>query len=179
MTGVLLINLGTPDQPTTDAVRRYLRQFLSDPRVIDIHPLARALLLNLIILPFRSPKSAAAYQKIWTEQGSPLLVHSQAFAGAVAKKLADSHVVALGMRYGSPSIESAIRQLVGRGVSEICILPLYPQYSSSATGSSIEEVFRVTGKMWNVPPIKVLTPFLAIRDLSTPLPKGGGQSWTG
>ena len=82
-TGLLLVNVGTPDAPTTGAVRRYLREFLSDPRVIDISPVARALLLNLVILPFRSPRSAAAYRKIWTDRGSPLHFHSQDLAKAV------------------------------------------------------------------------------------------------
>jgi len=159
MVGILLINLGTPDAPTTPAVRRYLKQFLSDPRVIDIHPLARQLLLKLIILPFRSPKSAEAYQKIWTEKGSPLLVHTLALGEAVAKKLGPNYAVEIGMRYGSPSIESAFNKLVKKGVSEIKVLPLFPQYASSSTGSALEELFRVARKQTLIPPLSTLPPF--------------------
>src|SRR5262245_60733315 len=100
MTGLLLINLGTPDEPTPRAVRRYLRQFLSDPRVIDIHPAARWLLLNLIILPRRPRQSAEAYAKIWTERGSPLRFHGEDLAAALQARLGDGWRVELGMRYG-------------------------------------------------------------------------------
>ncbi len=157
--GVLLINLGTPKAPTAKDVRRYLRQFLSDPRVIDINPVGRWLLVNLIIAPFRSPKSAAAYRKIWTERGSPLLFHTQDLGRAVAERLGENYAVEIGMRYGEPSIESALRRLFDRGVREVRILPLYPQYSSSATGSTQEEVFRVAKRMWNITPVQFLLPF--------------------
>ncbi|MCC6272604.1 MAG: ferrochelatase [Deltaproteobacteria bacterium] len=157
--GVLLINLGTPKAPTAKDVRRYLRQFLSDPRVIDINPVGRWLLVNLIVAPFRSPKSAAAYRKIWTERGSPLLFHTQDLGRAVAERLGEDYAVEIGMRYGEPSIESALRRLFDRGVREVRILPLYPQYSSSATGSTQEEVFRVAKRMWNITPLQFLLPF--------------------
>ncbi len=159
MMGILLINLGTPDAPTTRSVRRYLRQFLSDPRVIDIHPVARWLLLNFIILPFRSPKSATAYQKIWTNQGSPLLFNTMALGEAVAKKLGPHYAVEVGMRYGSPSIESALNKLKKKGVLKIKALPLFPQYASSSTGSALEELSRVAGKQINTPPLSILPPF--------------------
>jgi ferrochelatase len=157
--GVLLINLGTPDAPTTPAVRRYLRQFLSDPRVIDINPVARQLLLNLIILPFRSPKSAAAYRKIWTNGGSPLLVHTQNLAKKVAEKLGTQYAVEIGMRYGNPSIESGLKKLIQKGVKEIRVLPLFPQYASSSSGSAQAELFRIAGRLWHIPPITILPPF--------------------
>lgn len=157
--GVLLINLGTPQAPTTKEVRRYLRQFLSDPRVIDINPVGRWLLVNLIIGPFRSPKSAAAYRKIWTDRGSPLLFHTQDLGRAVAQRLGEDYAVEIAMRYGQPSIESALQKLFDQGVREIRILPLYPQYSSSATGSTQEEVFRVAKRMWNITPLQFLLPF--------------------
>jgi len=159
MIGVLLINLGTPDAPTVPAVRRYLRQFLSDPLVIDINPVGRWLLVNLIIAPFRSPKSARAYQKIWNDRGSPLKYNSQDLADAAAEKLGQGYAVELGMRYGSPSIETAMKRLVERGASELRVLPLYPQYSTSATGSSQEEVFRVAKRMGNSLPLRFLMPF--------------------
>src|SRR5690606_27183520 len=104
MRGLLLINLGTPDEPTRPAVRRYLREFLSDPRVLDINPVARKLLLELVILPRRPAQSAAAYQQIWDERGSPLLYHSRDLAAAVAGRLGDGWQVELAMRYGTPSI---------------------------------------------------------------------------
>ena len=159
MIGVLLINLGTPDQPTTSAVRRYLRQFLSDPRVIDINPIARKLLLNLIILPFRSPKSAEAYRKIWANGGSPLLFHTQDLAKRVSEKLGGGYAVEVGMRYGNPSIESVLKRLIQKGVSEIRVLPLFPQYATSSTGSAQAEVFRAAESLWNIPPIRILPSF--------------------
>lgn len=159
MIGVLLINLGTPAAPTTSAVRRYLRQFLSDPQVIDINPVSRWLLVNLIIAPFRSPKSAKAYQKIWTGHGSPLLVNTRSLGREVATRLGPTYAVEIGMRYGQPSIESAFQRLIERGAQEIRVLPLYPQYSSSATGSSQDEVFRVAKKIGNTLPLRFLMPF--------------------
>ncbi len=159
MIGVLLINLGTPAAPTTAAVRRYLREFLSDPLVIDINPVSRWLLVNLLIAPFRSPKSAAAYQKIWSPEGSPLMVHTLALGQAVSEKLGAGFSVEVAMRYGEPSIESAMAKLFERGVQEIRALPLYPQYSSSATGSTQEEVFRIAKQLRNITPVKFLLPF--------------------
>jgi protoporphyrin/coproporphyrin ferrochelatase len=159
-TGLLLINLGTPQAPVTSAVRKYLKQFLSDPRVLDINALGRFFLLRLIILPFRSPKSAEAYQKIWTDRGSPLLFESQDLAAKVRATLSsEDFVVELGMRYGEPSIESSLRKLQQADVSRVLVLPLYPQYSSASTGSSLEEVFRVASMLWNVPPLRIGEPF--------------------
>ena len=114
-TGVLLINLGTPTAPETGPVRAYLREFLSDPRVIDIHPVRRWLLLNLIILPTRPAKSAAAYRKVWTPEGSPLLVHGRALAEKVQAVLGDTFAVELGMRYSDPSLPTALAALRDRG----------------------------------------------------------------
>src|SRR5215472_2405843 len=153
--GLLLINLGTPDAPTTGAVRRYLRQFLSDPRVIDIHPLGRWLLLKLIILPTRPRASAAAYRKIWTDRGSPLLVHGQELARKVALELESEFEVELAMRYGNPSIASAVDRLRSKGVQQITAIPLYPQRATSSTGSSLDELYRVLRKSWNVAPVKI------------------------
>ena len=134
--GLLLLNLGTPDAPTTGAVRRYLREFLSDPRVIDINPIGRWLLLTLFILPRRPRVSAAAYQKIWTDRGSPLLVHSQELARKVALELESEFEVELAMRYGRPSIPGAVDRLRRKGITELIALPLYPQHAASSTGSS-------------------------------------------
>ena len=115
MQGALLINLGTPDSPGVGDVRRYLRQFLSDPRVIDIPALPRRLLLELVILPLRPRRSAEAYAKIWTEQGSPLLVYGRALRDGVAAELGDGFPVELGMRYGRPSIAEALEPSAGPG----------------------------------------------------------------
>ncbi len=156
MPALLLVNLGTPDAPTTPAVRRYLRQFLSDPRVIDIPALARAALLNFVILPFRSSKSAGAYRKIWTSRGSPLLSFSQDLAAAVAAQM-PGWKVELAMRYGTPSIASAIAKL--GPVDRLVVLPLYPQYASASTGSSVEEVFRVLAGQAVVPQVTTVGAF--------------------
>jgi ferrochelatase len=159
MIGILLVNLGTPDAPTTPAVRRYLRQFLSDPRVIDIHPMARWMLVNLVIAPFRSPKSAEAYKKIWTPEGSPLLVHTNNLAKKVQAVLGTDYKVAVGMRYGNPSILSAVDSLIAAGVSELRMLPLFPQYAASSTGSAVAEFERVMTSKKGAPPFRVLPPF--------------------
>jgi ferrochelatase len=156
--GVLLVNLGTPDSARVPDVRRYLREFLSDPRVIDIHPVGRWLLLNLIILPFRPAKSARAYQSIWGD-GSPLLTHSRHLTEAVQRALGPAYLVELAMRYGAPSIPDALARLQAAQPSKIVVLPLFPQYSSAATGSAVERVYQVLGAAWNVVPLEVLGAF--------------------
>ena len=153
-TGVLLLNLGTPDAPTTPAVRRYLREFLSDPRVIDLHDLPRWLLVNLVIAPFRGPKSAHAYQSVWTAEDSPLLVHGRALEAALTA--ATGLPVALGMRYGNPSTAAALDRL--GDVDEVVVIPLYPQYASATTGSSLEELSRVLGGRQRIPAVRVARP---------------------
>ena len=139
--GVLLINLGTPDAARPREVRRYLREFLSDPRVIDLPPLSRTLLVEGWILPTRPRRTAAAYAKVWSEAGSPLLVHSQALRAALEARLGAGFAVALGMRYGQPSLGDALRRLEERGVREVVALPLFPQYSSAATASALAALF--------------------------------------
>ena len=152
--GVLLVNLGTPDAPTPRAVRRYLDEFLSDPRIIDIPFLARQLLLRLFILPFRPKKSAAAYATIWTAEGSPLLTYSRSLVAKVQGLLGEGTPVELGMRYGNPSIASALTRLEERGATEIVCLPLYPQYSSASTGSSVDKVMKEIAPLWNIPAVR-------------------------
>jgi ferrochelatase len=159
MIGILLINLGTPDKPHAADARRYLRKFLSDPRVIDIPKIQRWLLVNLVIAPFRAPRSAAAYRKIWTDSGSPLLIHSAELARQVSDRLGNDYVVELGMRYGKPSIALAMETLIRRGATSIRVLPLYPQYSASATGSAVAEVLHVSHALWDPPKISILPPF--------------------
>lgn len=157
--GLLLVNLGTPDAPETGAVRRYLREFLSDPRVLDIPAPARWALLELLILPTRPARSAEAYRKVWTQEGSPLLVHGRTLAARLEDALGQKWAVALGMRYGKPSLASALEQLTAAGARSLTLLPLYPQYASSSTGSTLERVYALAGKAWNVPSLRVVPPF--------------------
>jgi ferrochelatase len=157
--GLVLLNLGTPDSTSTADVRRYLREFLSDPRVIDIHPVGRWLLLNLIILPFRPKQSAEAYEKVFTERGSPLLFHGEDLAAKVGERLGPDVPVTLAMRYGRPSVAAAIEELRRAGVDRIVFFPLFPQYSSAAWGSAVEKVYAVVGGGWNVPTVHVVPPF--------------------
>jgi ferrochelatase len=157
-TGVLLVNLGTPDGPDVPAVRRYLAEFLDDPRVIDINPVARWLLLRLFILPFRPAKSAEAYQKIWTERGSPLLFHGQDLAQRVRERMT-SLEIELAMRYGNPSIRAGLTALKDRGCDGLVIFPLYPHYAASSTGSTIEKVYEEVKGLWNTPYLTMMPPF--------------------
>jgi ferrochelatase len=159
MTGLLLCNLGTPDAPTPAAVRRYLRQFLSDSRVLDINAVARWMLLNLIILPLRPRKSAAAYRKIWTERGSPLHWHGDDLVTAVRERLGPDWAVELGMRYQKPSIASALDKLRQAGVDRVVVFPLYPQYAVSSTGSTVVELFRMAAQAWAPPTLTFVDAF--------------------
>ena len=142
-TGVLLVNLGTPDAPDVASVRRYLREFLGDPQVMDVHPVARWLLLNLVILPFRPRRSAAAYQEIWTDAGSPLLVEGRKLEVAVSRALGGEYHVELAMRYGSPSIATGLARFREAGVSSLIVLPLFPQYADGTTGSVLARISEV------------------------------------
>lgn len=155
--GILLINLGTPDQCDGASVRRYLREFLNDPRVVDLPWYVRWPLVNLLIVPFRHKKTTQAYKKIWTEAGSPLLTHTQNLCTAVSKQLGDSYRVAYGMRYGKPSIATALKQV--DECDSIIVLPLFPQYSSAANGSAIENFYRVLSSKWNMPSVHVINDF--------------------
>ncbi len=157
--GLLLINLGTPERPAAGPLRRYLREFLSDPRVLDVPGWKRWLVLNLFILPFRPRRSAEAYAKIWTREGSPLLVHGRALAGKVRARLGPGVAVEVAMRYGRPSIRQAMESLYRGGVRRVVAFPLYPQYSSAATGSSLERVYREAARFWSVPFLEVVPPF--------------------
>jgi ferrochelatase len=159
MTGLLLCNLGTPDDPSPGSVRRYLRQFLADPRVLDINPVGRWALLNLIILPLRPRKSSAAYRKIWTDRGSPLLWNSQDLTSAVRERLGAGWVVELAMRYQQPSMASALAKLRQAGADRVIVFPLYPQYAASSTGSTVEELFRVASRDWVTPSYSFVEPF--------------------
>lgn len=145
-TGVILANLGTPDAPTTSAVKRYLKQFLSDQRVIDLPKWKWQIILNLFILPKRAPKVAKLYESIWTKNGSPLLSISREQQEALQQKLADKNVIVeLGMTYGNPSMENAVTNLLNQNVEKIIVLPLYPQYSSTTT-APVFDAFATTLK---------------------------------
>ncbi|MGB0524288.1 MAG: ferrochelatase [Flammeovirgaceae bacterium] len=156
-TGVLLVNLGTPDSTKVSDVRKYLRQFLLDGRVIDISPIGRFFLVNFIIAPFRSPKSAKEYRKLWTEKGSPLLYHSVELTDLLREELDQSAFqVELGMRYQNPSIQSALDKLKGPKLEKLIVLPLFPQYASATTGSVHQEVMRIVSKWELIPKIVMI-----------------------
>ncbi len=156
--GVLLVNTGTPAAPRPRETRAYLRQFLSDPRILDMPALLRALLLYGVILPFRPKKSAAAYAQIWGEDGSPLLAISRRLQHELQTRLSGA-VVELGMRYGAPSIADALERLRQCKVARIVVVPVFPQYAAATTGSILAEVYRLAARPWNVTPITVLPPF--------------------
>ncbi len=164
--GVLLINLGTPDAPTTAAVRRYLAQFLSDPRVVEIPRVLWIPLLHAVILNVRPSRSAQRYATVWTKEGSPLLVHSLrqktlllGYLGQRLKELglpSDHAQIELGMRYGTPSIADAMAKLKEGGCDRILVLPLYPQYAASTTASALDEVFAAASNMRRVPALRIV-----------------------
>lgn len=149
--GVVLVNVGTPQAPSERAVRAYLREFLGDPHVVDLPAPARWLLLNLVILPFRPRRSARAYQAIWTEHGSPLLLHSQAQRAALAARLPEA-VVVLAMRYGRPSLEEAVAALARAGIDDVTLVPLYPQEAQATVGTTVEAFGRLVSGARVVPP---------------------------
>ena len=154
-TGVLVVNLGTPEAPTTSAVRRFLKQFLWDPRVVEYPRILWWLILNLIILVIRPPRSAAAYREIWTDEGSPLMIFSKKVVEGLRARVPQAEFE-LGMTYGEPSIDSAIDRLVKRGVRRILVLPLYPQYSGTTTASVFDAVSRKLGRMRWVPEVRFI-----------------------
>lgn len=158
-TGVLIVNLGTPDAPSRGAVYRYLKQFLLDPRVIDINPIARNILVRGIIAPFRSGKSAKAYKELWTANGSPLKYFGERLVNMVQTELGADYVVALGMRYQNPSLESAIETLMAQQVQRIVVFSLFPQYASATVGSVHEEVMRILAKQQVIPEIDLINSY--------------------
>jgi protoporphyrin/coproporphyrin ferrochelatase len=157
--GVLLVNLGTPDDPGRAAVYRYLKQFLMDRRVIDYPWLPRTLLVKGLIAPFRSGSSSKLYKMLWTEQGSPLKVYGERLAEGVQQRLGKDYEVELAMRYQNPSIESAIDRLIAKQVSEIIVFPMFPQYASATTGSVHDEVMRVLRKKETIPNLSFINSY--------------------
>jgi ferrochelatase len=157
--GILLCNLGTPDAPRPAELRRYLKEFLSDPRVVEIPRLLWWLILNLIILRIRPRRSAKLYQSVWTEAGSPLMLYSQQQVKSVKHRLAEKYgdiPVVLGMRYGNPSMASAIKELTDQNVRDIIVLPLYPQYAGATTGSTFDGIAKTFTKLRWVPELQFI-----------------------
>ncbi|MFZ6752568.1 ferrochelatase [Undibacterium sp. Dicai25W] len=158
-TAVVLVNLGTPDAPTSSAVRRYLKQFLSDKRVVEVPRLIWWFILNLIILPFRSGQSAKKYASIWTKDGSPLKIHTEKQAlllkGYLGERGHEVHVT-YAMRYGSPSIPSVLKKLKTEGYERLLILSAYPQYSATTTASNFDAVFSHYQQVRNVPELRMV-----------------------
>ncbi len=156
-TAVLLINLGSPDSPSTGDVRRYLREFLSDPRVLDSSWWVRQFVLNVFILPFRPAKSAEAYRSIWLKEGSPLVVTSRKVQALLQEKV--DLPVELAMRYGQPSIAEVLQRIIDRGVERILLLPLYPHYAMSSYETVVERIKEVLAAKRPGMRLEILPPF--------------------
>jgi len=159
--GVLLINVGSPESPTAGHIRRYLRSFLCDGRVIDLPCWLRIILVNCFIIPSRLRAVIHAYRSIWKDPAGPLVTETQALAQNLAVELGQGFRVAVGMRYEQPSIQSGVQNLLQQGVEQITVLPLYPQYASATTGSAVVALFKALETEWNLPSFKVITDFFA------------------
>ena len=158
-TAVILINVGTPDEPTVKAVRRYLFEFLNDRRVIDLPLVWQKLLVNLIIVPFRAPKSTKLYQRLWTEKGSPLLYFSKQVQEKLQEKLASRADVFMAMAYGNPNLSKALTRIKEGNYGRIIILPMFPQYASSTCGTAIQAVISQV-QTWNtIPELQIINQF--------------------
>ena len=163
-TGVLLIQLGTPDSPSTLDVARYLGEFLNDPRVIDLPWLIRRLLVNGIIVPFRSPKSAKIYRDLFKLNGgrSPLLEHAESVQALLQQRFKGDQeeiTIEMAMRYQSPSIEAVLERMRKAGYSRIILIPLFPQYASASTGSAIEKALQIIQRWWVIPELSTVSQF--------------------
>ncbi|PXF40395.1 Ferrochelatase [Gracilariopsis chorda] len=159
-TGILLVNIGTPASLAVSDVREYLRQFLGDSRVVDLNPIVKWFVLNLFILPSRPKESAEAYSSIWDEErGSPLLYHSQDFAEKLQSLLGEKYDVAVGMQYCEPNVYTVMEDLRARGVDRLIVVPMYPQYASSATGAAIEIVYKAAAKVYTTPYLHIVPAF--------------------
>lgn len=155
-TGVLLVNLGTPDSPSFIDVAKYLFEFLNDPRVIDIPAVFRFLLVNLIIVPFRSRGSSKIYKEVWTDQGSPLLFHTRDLKDKLQKELnSEDYEVFFAMRYKNPSLDDVMEEMRKKNFAKIIMIPLFPQYASASSGSAIEKFMKIISKWWTIPEIEI------------------------
>ncbi len=160
--GVLLINLGTPDSPKVGDVRKYLSEFLNDPRVIDIPWLLRKILVNLIIVPFRAPKSAKIYKELFDLNGgtSPLLVYGEILRDKLGERFRGDNVTfELAMRYGNPSLNTVCARMEKAGYDEVIVFPLFPQYASASTGSAIEKAMRLIKDWYVIPEVKIISQY--------------------
>ena len=157
--GLLLVNLGTPDNPTPSGLRRYLNQFLTDGRVIDLPWIFRNMLFRGIVVPIRSRRVSKLYQQLWTKDGSPLKVYGEKVAAGVQQNLGNDYLVELAMRYQNPSIEHGINSLIRNKVTEIIVFPLFPQYSSATTGSIFEEVMRILKRKEQIPSVRLINSY--------------------
>jgi ferrochelatase len=164
-TGVLLINLGTPDSPKVSDVRRYLSEFLNDPRVIDIPSVLRVILVNLIIVPFRAPKSAKIYKELFDKNGgqSPLLVYGNIVRDQLRERFSavEDHdiTVELAMRYGNPSLNEVCARMEKAGYDQVIVLPMFPQYASASTGSALEKAMRLIRNWYVIPELKIISQY--------------------
>ena len=155
--GVLLLQLGTPDDPSVPAVRRYLAEFLSDPRIIETNRFRWWFILHGIILRFRPRQSADKYRRIWSpETGMPLLHYTRRQAELLQTALGDTHLVRFAMRYGSPSTDSIVSQILRDGISELIVLPMYPQYSATSTASALDSLFQALQKERRLPSVRII-----------------------
>ena len=158
-TAIVLVNLGTPNSPSTNNVRKFLSEFLNDPRVIDLPWLARKLLVNLIIVPFRAPKSAKMYQQLWTKDGSPIIFHGEKLLEKMNKQSDGSWKAFLAMRYQSPSLQKVLEVVRQEHFSKVIIVPLFPQYASSTSGSVIEKGMSILKKWPEMPQFEFISEF--------------------
>lgn len=158
-TGVLLINLGTPDSPSVTDVRKYLFEFLNDSRVIDIPAALRFFLVNFIIVPFRAPKSAKVYKELWTDKGSAILIYGISVKEKLQAALGEDFCVELAMRYQNPSLDDVLAKMQKKNFDRIIIIPLFPQYASATNGSAIEKALNIIKKWWVIPEIKIVGQF--------------------
>lgn len=156
---VLILNVGTPDKPEVKSVRKYLSEFLNDPFVINIPWLFRKILVNLIIVPFRAPKSTKLYQQLWEKEGSPLLTNAIKLREKLAKKMGNEYSVFMAMRYGNPSIKKVLSEIDKGDFEELIILPLFPQYAESTTETAIQAVHQEAGNYTSFPKIKEINQF--------------------
>lgn len=169
--GVLVTNLGTPDAPKKAELKRYLKEFLSDPRVVEVPRLIWWMILNLVILNIRPRRSAKAYSTVWTERGSPLMFHTEDQTQALRNKLqsryGDNIVVDFAMRYGSPSVDSVVDNMLQKGVRKLVVLPLYPQYCASTTGSTFDAIAASFSKRRWIPELRFITHYHDDREYIT------------
>lgn len=175
--GVLLVNLGTPDSPSVKDVRKYLREFLMDKYVIDLPYLTRWFLVNVIIATFRAPKSAEIYKQVWTKEGSPLKIYGLKVQELLQKKLGTDIHVAFAMRYQNPAIKVAIKELKNKGIDDLVVIPLYPQWASSSTKSSIEKVKEELKNHNYTPKVRFVETFTKNKKFIAAIAANGNKHW--